>query len=684
MAQNFFEELHNKKQYLLQLAEKATEYGWIDENHKREIVEKLENDTLTIGVIGQMKCGKSTFLNSFVFEDNVLPAATTPMTAALSVITYGQEKKIVAEFYNRDEWEEQKMQASRSLDDVAGNTLEESKVKAAQDLVKRSVSLGNELDNYLGKTKEDSFENLIEYVGAEGKYISITKSVKIYYPKDYLKGVEIVDTPGFNDPIVSREERTKDFLRRADVVLMMLYAGRPFDATDRDIIFKNVRECGIGKVIIGINKYDLPYCNGETEVEIKDYVKAEIRKACRECDDETLVNILKDVEPIPLSAEMALLSQLPMSKITSNDAFAASWNRICNDFEISSQLQFREKSHMDDLAKAIKTLVETEKGEILFAKPLNAIFAAANTKKSSIDKEIRECEMLISDLGKPDYELEEKQEGLEKAERRLNKKINSLGEDLDFEFNNIVRNGQNELEDLVDASCRKMRGFVEAKGRFANAETIVAQIKDECVNLDTRIIKRAVENKSDEARKKIKACVTDCLCSVEDILIRNFEDFDSRDFIKNIENHIGFEISNKDLFALEDSSDEVNYGWSDVFCEFINGATFGMTELLGNFVVHNNEKNRLNELITNISGTFDPIPYLSHIYEQKDKIISIVQKAVIDEFITPMKEQIFEIRSQKMDKEKTINATTEKLTQLKLDKKAIEEQLVEVNNYNLK
>ena len=128
----------------------------------------------------------------------------------------------------------------------------------------------------------------------------------------------------------------------------------------------------------------------------------------------------------------------------------------------------------------------------------------------------------------------------------------------------------------------------------------------------------------------------------------------------------------------------MNYGWSDVFCEFINGATFGMTELLGNFVVHNNEKNRLNELITNISGTFDPIPYLSHIYEQKDKIISIVQKAVIDEFITPMKEQIFEIRSQKMDKEKTINATTEKLTQLKLDKKAIEEQLVEVNNYNLK
>lgn len=40
-----------------------------------------------------MKCGKSTFLNSFIFEDDILPAATTPMTAALSVITYGEKEK---------------------------------------------------------------------------------------------------------------------------------------------------------------------------------------------------------------------------------------------------------------------------------------------------------------------------------------------------------------------------------------------------------------------------------------------------------------------------------------------------------------------------------------------------------------------------------------------------------------
>lgn len=79
MSQNIFEELQGKKQKLIALAQKAAEYSWIPQHNSPlgekgsgiisydEIIEKLEKDTLTIGVIGQMKCGKSTFLNSFVF-----------------------------------------------------------------------------------------------------------------------------------------------------------------------------------------------------------------------------------------------------------------------------------------------------------------------------------------------------------------------------------------------------------------------------------------------------------------------------------------------------------------------------------------------------------------------------------------------------------------------------------------
>lgn len=678
MEQNLFEELQEKKKHLVTIAKKATEYGWITLDRQKEIVEKLENDTLTIGVIGQMKCGKSTFLNSFVFEDNVLPAATTPMTAALSVITYGEEKKIVAEFYTTDEWEEQKLQASRSLDEVQGNTLEESKVKAAKELVEKSSKLGSSLTSLLGKTQEDQFDNLIEYVGADGKYISITKSVTIYYPKEYLKGVEIVDTPGFNDPIVSREERTKAFLKKADVVLMMLYAGRPFDATDRDILFQNVRQCGIGKVIIGINKYDIPYENGETEEEIKNYVKEEIRKACRACDDDTLVEILKQAEPIPLSAEMALLSELPMAKITSNDAFQFAWKRACDNFEISSQSQMREKSHLNDLTSAVKQMVETEKGKILFAKPMNAILAAGNSKKDEIEKALRECDSLITNLSTPDDELDEKEEKLNKAERRLNKKIDSLGDDLDSAFQQIIRKGRNELEDAVDATCNKMTNIVEEWGMTSSIDTIIPKLNAEQQKLVTRTLKRAVENLDEEAKRKVKSSVNDFFADAEDILMRYVPDFDSRDFIKSISKKVDTEIEDDGMFSFDNSSEEDNYGWSDVIFDFLNGASYGALGMVNRMFTHGENKKNLLKHISDISNDFDPQDFLESIHKHKDEIIDAVKDSFIEELISPMQEQIHEIRSNKEDKEKQLNEAKANLVRLKTNKVEIEKQLNEV------
>ena len=126
MEKNIFEELRSKKDTLIEQTHKAKEFGWIDGDREKEIIDKINNDVLTIGVIGQMKCGKSTFLNAFVFQATVLPAATTPMTAALSVITYGEEKKLKAEFYTSDEWAEQKKQASRNLEDIKNNKQSET------------------------------------------------------------------------------------------------------------------------------------------------------------------------------------------------------------------------------------------------------------------------------------------------------------------------------------------------------------------------------------------------------------------------------------------------------------------------------------------------------------------------------------------------------------------------------
>lgn len=678
MAQNLFEELQERKQKLIAKTQKATEFGWITPERQKEILEKLEHDTLTIGVIGQMKCGKSTFLNSFVFEDAVLPAATTPMTAALSVITYGAEKKLVAEFYTKDEWEEQRMQASRSLSDVEGNPIEESKVKAAKELMEKASKLGGDVSRYLGKTKEDSFDNLIEYVGAEGKFISITKAVTIYYPKEYLKGVEIVDTPGFNDPIVSREERTKSFLKKADVVLMMLYAGRPFDATDRNILFQNVRQCGIGKVIIGINKYDIPYENGETEEEIKDYVKSEIKKACRACNDETLVDILREAEPIPLSAEMALLSELPMSKITNNEAFQFAWKRACDNFEISTQVQMREKSHLTDLTDAIKRMVENEKGKILFAKPLNAILAAGNRKKEENEKEIRECDSLISNLNKPDDELEEQEKDFNKAEKRLSKKIDGLGDSIEESFDDLIRKKNNELEDIVDASCKEMKRVIDDWGRFDNIDKVIQDIDAKKQFLVTRSLKYSVQNFQTEVKNSLQKCIKDFFEEAEEVLEKYIEDYDSRDVIKGISRNVNLDIVDKDLFSFDNSTSEDEYGFWDGVFDFLNGASYGTLALVGNAISHSENQTNLRRYVDCINNEFKPDPYLSSIKEKKDEIINMVKQGFFDEFLHPLQEQLKEIRKKSMDKEQTLKEAKEKLVILKQKRQEIEVQLQEI------
>lgn len=681
MEKNLFENLRERKQNVISLAAKAKDYGWLTPEREEEIRKKIEEDVLTIGVIGQMKCGKSTVLNAIVFKDDVLPSATTPMTAALSVITYGKEKKIKAEFYTPDEWEEQKVQASRSLSDVEGNALEESKIKAAKDLVKRSTKLGVELNGLLGTTKEDSLDSLEQYVGADGKYVSITKAVTIYYPEDYLKGVEIVDTPGFNDPIVSREERTKAFLNKADVVLLMLYAGRPFDATDRDILFKDVHQCGTGKVLIGINKYDIPYNNGEFEDEIKNYVKDEITKACRDCDDSILTDILKETEPIPLSAEMALLSELPMSKVNASEVYRDDWKRYCDDFEISSQSQMMEKSHLNELMTAIKKVIEKEKIEILLRKPLNAIINAGYKKKADLAEKIALSKNFISNASLPDEELEDRLEKLSKANKRLNKKIDALGDDIILALRNVIRSGKNTLEDDIDKSCDNMDKIVDTLKRFQSEETLKPKLEKETQQLIQRTLKRDTERIGDDAKHKLQKCVSEFIDEANDILLRYVPDFDTESFLKSLNKEVDFKIENNEVFALNKEGEQLSIAKiikaiGDFEFAIFNVVTLGIAGKIGNAWSHNDIKKGLHTKINDLRSV-DVSKYLDTILVSKDNILDYIKKSAIDEMLKPLQEQLNDIISNKSNKEQRLAEEKEKLVKLQAEEVKTETQLAE-------
>ena len=642
-----------------------------------------------------MKCGKSTFLNAFVFENDILPAATTPMTAALSVITYGETAKVIAEFYTKDEWLEQCTLAEQSIQGLSD--LEASKVKAAKELVEKSAPIKASIEEYLGKTREDSLDNIVDYVGAEGKFVSITKAVKIFYPKDYLKGVEIVDTPGFNDPIVSRELRTKEFLKKADVVVMMLYAGRPFDRTDRTILFENVKQCGIGKVIIGVNKYDIPYASGERPEDIKQYVVEEIKRECKGCSDDTLLDILKTTEPILISAEMALLSQLPMTKIVQSDSYSHAYNRYTGSEEFEeggrtvSQLgipasKLMSESHLDVLSLAIKTMVEQEKYDVLLKKPINSILAAGSQKHDNLVTEISNVDAEIKILNTPDDELEEKELNLSKAERRLTKKIDGLGDDLNIAIAEIARKGRNDIEDAMDSCCKKMETVVESVGRFDKFDNIKPRLDQIANEFETRTSKRLVEQLGTQIKGRLKATMREFFSDATDIISKFVPDVDGREFVKEAERQINLQIEDESIFSASNSEEKSKGIWGHV----LNGGVlvaFGLIGLGAKSAIQltlrgiNHDKNKIEllEKINQVRYSFDAKPIVDTILVGKDNVISIIKKKFLDELITPLTEKVSECRATLSQKEEKLAEAKAHSERLNSAKQILDKQINDIN-----
>ena len=673
---DLLKEIWERKQRLLQLLQRAKEYGWIDDSTLKNEIKRAEEQKLTIGVIGQMKAGKSTFLNSFIFGDTILPAATSPMTASLSYITYGPEKKLVAEFYTPDEWAELRNTAQLPIEEGQESTAQGSKIKAAQELVAKSGKIF-QLDSLLGKTKEDSFSNLIDYVGADGKYIAITKAVTLYYPLEYLKGVEIVDTPGFNDPIVSREERTRQFLKQADVSLLLLYAGRAFDASDRDILFKDVRNCGIGKILVGVNKYDTIVAQGETPAGITQNTEQALRQAAYEVQDEAIIELVQETHPIPFSAEMALLSKLPMSRISKDENLMFHYKRYCDTFEISSQSELYERSLVESLNEAVRDVIERDKVEILLRKPVNMIQAAGNKLLNDIQNALTLAESQVKVLEMPDDELEDREEQLAKAERKVNRKIDSLHESLKElireETYTFKTKAEDALDDVIGVSkdrAKKINYFGMGK------DEVVSDIQSKFFRLEDRTLPRLQDATLNKMRTKGNRELQDFKVDVEDVLDRYLpDDVDAKDLIKSLSRLLGAEDGDNHFSIAPGSSDG---GSGDSSLGFFEGAAIAFAApFIGVFECVNalfggwgrEARRELVDQLYDIRRTVDFAPMQQQLMELLEERIASIRKRLIDELIVPLQNQIEEVRKDKSNKAKKLEDARAEI-KLQSEKKA--------------
>ncbi len=90
------------------------------------------------------------------------------------------------------------------------------------------------------------------------------------YPVDLLSELSIVDTPGTNAVIRLHEELTTHFIPRADLVLFVTSADRPFTESERSFM-EHIRDWG-KKVVIILNKIDLFQDEGELD-QVVEFVK---------------------------------------------------------------------------------------------------------------------------------------------------------------------------------------------------------------------------------------------------------------------------------------------------------------------------------------------------------------------------------------------------------------------------
>ena len=293
--------------------EKISEFQTSVDNVESSLDDVMkEGRLLRLGIVGEVKAGKSSFLNALLFDGkDVLPKAPTPMTAALTRIKYSEVPQAKVVFYSQSDWEVVRRNAEqydnninskyqeycstydKMVHDRAKNNmntdnkdmkefiplsakktlaefekenrdkvpLEYSSCKELLEMIKNS---GVNIDNYLGKEEiisgeydgTDFFKKLDQYVGAEGKFTPIVKYTELQMNNPMLEGIEVIDTPGLNDPIRSRGRTTQKFLVECDAVFLVGYCGQFLGADDMGLILSVLPDEGIKKAVLIGSKLD--------------------------------------------------------------------------------------------------------------------------------------------------------------------------------------------------------------------------------------------------------------------------------------------------------------------------------------------------------------------------------------------------------------------------------------------
>lgn len=216
-----------------------------------------EEQTLSIGIIGQVKAGKSSFLNALLFDGQpVLPVAATPKTANLTRISWGSKPCLEVIYYTPDDWSK--------LEEEARSTSDHEEAKVARELIRLAADNKLDVPKILAKGSErldaDTVEGLQgllnQYSGGDGRFTAVVKTTHLFLPREELKGFDVVDTPGMNDPVVSRTQKTREYMANCDVVFFLSRCSQFLDQPDLDLLARQLPGKGVKRLVLVAGQFD--------------------------------------------------------------------------------------------------------------------------------------------------------------------------------------------------------------------------------------------------------------------------------------------------------------------------------------------------------------------------------------------------------------------------------------------
>ncbi|MDN5044209.1 dynamin family protein [Aliarcobacter butzleri] len=404
----------------------------------KEILGELENthnylndQKFSIGITGVMNAGKSTMLNALMGRE-ILGSAVVPETANLTIVKHNPTDNAKVYYWNEQEWDRIKKSASQ--------------LESMKDFVEETNRIfGDNLKNYIrpvSRFDEIDIKDLSSYTSAEasGKKCNLVKYVELGSKLDFLSdGIEIVDTPGLDDPVIQREEITKEYISQCDMMIHLMNVSQSATLKDVEFIIDALLYQNISKLLVVITRADT--VSKEQLDEVIKYTKTSIEKQLKaQNKDSQLDYILKTIRFIPISGRMALLHRTGREKEALDAGFT---------IEDTGILEI-EKYLMDTLFGT-----NSQKGELV-------VQSTKNQLQKVIEKQISFNNYELTLLSKSKEELEKELEEFNKKKSVNTRIFQAMSEDITY-YKNDAKSYIDSLETFLESELIDLQTVIKQR-----------------------------------------------------------------------------------------------------------------------------------------------------------------------------------------------------------------------------